>query len=209
MPPFPSKDKSWNYWQSYLFRDGDIVYGETTNSDASGILLIERVDKGTADVINRKGVRTSLVPTRLFRYATPSEKESFINELEKLRFAYDNDKKVLERIEESDSDTARRTFTFEDIGQDTLITPFIGYEPRIENGKVILSKVKEPFFKAGEKYIALKDINVSKKSPNGKFVKGKIYVCEEDNAVKNEYCGLFVDRHDGKGSECFLHVIVK
>ena len=205
---FPSKDKSWNYWQSYLFRDGDIVYGETTNSDASGVLLIERVNKGTADVINRKGVRTSRVPTRLFRYATEKERNEFCENIMEYDMKYDS-KHGLLPYEKDESDRARRTFAYEDIsGQRTMITPFEGYEAKIENGKVILYKKSDPFFKSGERYVALKDICVSLTTDNGKFKKGRIYVSDEDNTVKNEKGGMFIDGHDGKGEEFFIHITV-
>lgn len=205
---FPSKDKSWNCWQYYLLRDNDIVYAETTNTDASGVLMIEHVDKGMADVINCKGVRTSRVPTRLFRYATEKERNAFCENIMEHGMKYDSEYGLLP-YEKDEPDCARRTFAYEDIsGQRTMITPFEGYAAKIEDGKVILYKKSDPFFKSGERYVALKDICVSLTTDNGKFKKGRVYASDEDNTVKNDKGGMFIDGHDGKGEEFFIHITI-
>ena len=206
---FPSNSNSWNFWQYYLLKPYDIIYADTTNADANGVLMIEHKDKAVADVINGNGVRSCRVPIGSFRYATECERQSFFENIKKHGMKYDTERGLLPDADDDVCDKARMTFTYEDIsGQRTLITPFDGYEAKIEDGKVILYKKKEPFFRSGERYVALKDINVSLTTDNGKFKKGRIYISDEDNTVKSDKGGMFIDRHDGKGEEFFIHITV-
>jgi len=206
---FPSSDdKSWEHWQYYLLKENDIVHVETIDKNTCGTYCIVECFFETCTVVDCKHNEMT-ISYDVCRYATDIEKFKFVRDLKENGWHYDLTNRTLTEDKIIDAkDAARITFTYEDIsGQRTLIKPFEGYEAKIEDGNVIISKKKkEPFLKAGESYVVIKDVNVSLENANGKFVKGNIYKCKEDNTITNEYCGMFIDGHDGKANKYFVHI---
>ena len=109
---FPSKEhRSWDNWQTYLFKTGDIISKvfDDENGIAQTVIFSDNVNLDIVTCINTKGEKINITSLDDYNYATLIDKSIFNRELLLNGFKWDKTEKGIVNATEEDIENVRRT----------------------------------------------------------------------------------------------------
>lgn len=109
---FPSKDyRSWNDWQIYLFKNGDIISKEFDDEHgiAQTVIFSDNINIDIVTCINTKGEKINITSLNEYHYASLLDKNIFNRELLLNGLKWDKTEKGIVNATEEDIENVRRT----------------------------------------------------------------------------------------------------